>query len=182
VYDVTFIDFNGTNAHGSFDIEITPQARNWYINLWSPGKSLCAELGLAHPEGTFASLVRSNVIQTPPAWASPNTEERWVRPEREQAGHFLLQAPTPADVAASVHQAGLQEPSRSPGSQEGEVPQRPQECLHAEEHRRFLEEARRMEILGRDHSPPPALTASAMEEPARDLDTGLSSVQLVKKR
>ena len=79
VYDVTYIDFDGTNAHGFFDIEITPQARKWYINLWSPTNSLCAELGTIQPDGTFSPWIRSNIVHTPPAWASPHTEERWMR-------------------------------------------------------------------------------------------------------
>jgi hypothetical protein len=89
VYDVTYIDFDGTNSHASFDIEITPQARNWYINLWSPRKSLCAELGTIQPDGTFSPWIRSNIVHTPPAWASPHTEERWMRVSWNQEGQAV---------------------------------------------------------------------------------------------
>ena len=89
VYDVTYVDFDGTNAHGFFDIEITPQTRNWYINLWSPRKSLCAELGTIQPDGTFSPWIRSNIVHTPPAWASPHTEERWMRVSWNQEGQAV---------------------------------------------------------------------------------------------
>lgn len=182
VYDVTFIDFDGTNAHSSFDIRITPEARNWYINLWSAGKSLCAELGLLHPDGTFSSLVRSNVIQTPPAWVSPDTEERWVRVEWEQTRHLPVQAPGASETVAPVPRPGPQEPSGGPGTGAREVPRRSQESLRAEEYRRFLEEGRRLKILMRDAASPPPTTPAPMAEPGRGFDTGLSSLEVEKKR
>lgn len=79
IYDVTYLEFNGANAHGSFDIEVAPRAGNWYIDLWSPQKSLCAELGTIRRDGTFLPLARSNVVHTAPGWISPNTGERWLR-------------------------------------------------------------------------------------------------------
>jgi len=42
VYDVTYIHFDGKNAHSYFDIEINRNRGNWYIDLWSSHKSLCA--------------------------------------------------------------------------------------------------------------------------------------------
>src|SRR5207244_10632149 len=44
VYDVTFIDFTGDNAWASVDIEPTPGVESWYINVWKPAASYCAEL------------------------------------------------------------------------------------------------------------------------------------------
>lgn len=77
-YDITYILFDGNNAHGFFDVEIDLGARNWYVHLWSPEKSYCADLGLKTPEGRFLPLLRSNVAQTPPAWPAIREEERYM--------------------------------------------------------------------------------------------------------
>ncbi len=77
MYDVTFVDFNGTNANCYFDIEVEP-ANNWYINLWSDHVSYCAELGLKIPNGTFFPLVRSNFVHTPRAGSSSRSEQIWM--------------------------------------------------------------------------------------------------------
>jgi hypothetical protein len=78
VYDVTMIRFDGTNAHSYFDVPVALEAQNWYVDLWSAEKSLCAELGRVLPDGSFQRIVRSNVIQTPRAGVSIYEEPRWV--------------------------------------------------------------------------------------------------------
>ena len=78
-YDITHILFDGKNAHSFFDVEIVLAARNWYVHLWSPAKSYCADLGLKTPEGRFLALGRSNVTHTPPAWPSIREGERYMR-------------------------------------------------------------------------------------------------------
>jgi hypothetical protein len=82
IYDVTMIRFDGTNAHSYFDLPLALEAQNWYIRLWSAEKSLCADLGWPRPDGSFETLVRSNVIQTPRAGVSIFEEARWVDPQR----------------------------------------------------------------------------------------------------
>ncbi|MDP1854100.1 MAG: DUF4912 domain-containing protein [Candidatus Omnitrophota bacterium] len=78
VYDVTCIDFNGTNANSWFDIETGPSATNWYINFWKDGASVCAEFGLRAPSGRFFSFARSNFVHTPRASSSWRKEEIWL--------------------------------------------------------------------------------------------------------
>ena len=170
VYDVTFIDFDGANAHSAFDIEITPEAQNWYINLWSPGKSLCAELGLVHRDGTFSPRVRSNRIQTPPAWTSLNTEERWIRTDREAAGHSPVQVPVSSASAEILLHPGSRELSGPTGVEAVGPSHRPPERIRAEEYRRFLKEAERRMILGK------------VDEASRGSGAGLSSGDLLKER
>ncbi len=97
VYDVTRIDFDGTNANSVLDIELTPEAQNWYFRVQTPGRSLCADLGFLC-RAVFVPLVRSNVAHTPPAEASSTTDERWVRPVRRRSGNLLLPAPAPTGV------------------------------------------------------------------------------------
>ena len=79
VYDVTYIHFDGKNAHSYFDIEINRNRGNWYIDLWSSHKSLCAEIGMKSSLGDFHPIARSNFIDTPRAYQSSSDEERWMR-------------------------------------------------------------------------------------------------------
>lgn len=78
VYDVTCVDFNGTNANSWFDIEVGASANNWYINLWKESVSCCAEFGLRAPSGAFFSLARSNFVHTPRSSSSWRKEEMWL--------------------------------------------------------------------------------------------------------
>jgi hypothetical protein len=78
VYDVTDVDFDGSNAHRSMDIEISEEATNWYINVWSSDRSYCVDLGLLFPDGRFVTIVRSNVITTPRDSVSPIIDEEWM--------------------------------------------------------------------------------------------------------
>ena len=74
-YDITYILFQKTPAHSFFDVEVELQARNWYVRLWSPEKSYCANLGLKTLSGRFLSLSRSNIVHTPRVQPSPRREE-----------------------------------------------------------------------------------------------------------
>jgi len=80
VYDISYIIFDGTNAHRYFDIEIG-QANNWYIDTQAPGRSWVIDLGLKLADGRFIKIARSNVVNTPldgPSWL---TDEEWMIPE-----------------------------------------------------------------------------------------------------
>jgi hypothetical protein len=63
-YDVTCIEFDGSNAHGYFDVAVDLSARNWYVELWSADKTYFAELG-AKLGSRFASACRSNFVVVP---------------------------------------------------------------------------------------------------------------------
>jgi len=81
VYDVSFIIFNGHNAHRFFDIQIPDHANNYYIDTGSPGRSWCVDLGLLLADGRFIMILRSNTVTTPidgPSWI---TDEEWMIPE-----------------------------------------------------------------------------------------------------
>lgn len=80
-YDISFIKFDGTNAHRFVDTAIEVEARNWYMNLGAPGTSWCLDLGFVLPDGRFVALVRSNVVSLPldgPSWM---TDEEWMIPD-----------------------------------------------------------------------------------------------------
>ncbi|MBP7215764.1 MAG: DUF4912 domain-containing protein [Candidatus Omnitrophica bacterium] len=81
VYDVSQIQFNGTNAHRFFDIHIDASATNWYIDTGGPGRSWCVDYGLLLANGRFITIIRSNVVTTPlegPSWI---TDEEWMIPD-----------------------------------------------------------------------------------------------------
>jgi hypothetical protein len=79
MYDVSLIDFNGSNAHQVFDIDVGLEAPGWYIHLWSPDKSYVADLGFLARTGRFHAIVRSNTAHSPRTTISPRTDERWMR-------------------------------------------------------------------------------------------------------
>ena len=114
-YDITHILFDGKNAHGFFDVEIDLAAGNWYVHLWSPEKSYCADLGLKTPEGRFLMLVRSNVTHTPPAWPSIREEERYMRvsprPELSTASSTYLSVLSREEFAIASRQQLGEKPS-----------------------------------------------------------------------
>ncbi len=77
-YDVTDIIFEGTNAHGSFDVPVDLSAKSWYVDLWSPEKSYFVELGFKTEGGRFFPIARSNIAEIPPAWPAPKTDEHYM--------------------------------------------------------------------------------------------------------
>ncbi|GEM_PF-2881593 len=104
IYDVTAVEFNGSNAHSSFDLPVDLWARSWYINLWSSEKSLVSDLGYLLPNGQFFLLVRSNVVQTPRAGVSIFTEARWSEPFNEH-GRLRFHSKEPFHTPVTRHPA-----------------------------------------------------------------------------
>ena len=103
IYDVTTIEFNGSNAHSSFDLPVDLSAKSWYINLWSSEKSLVGDLGYLLSDGQFLLLVRSNVVQTARAGVSIFTEVRWAEPFNGH-GQLRFYSEEPYYIPASGYQ------------------------------------------------------------------------------
>jgi len=78
VYDVTAVDFDGTNAHSSFDIELRGNASSWYIHAGSPNRSWIVDIGRLSPDDEFFVLARSNVAATPRDGMSEVLDEDWM--------------------------------------------------------------------------------------------------------
>jgi len=68
-------------AGESFDVEVDLRSRNWYVPLWSSGKSYYVDLGLRGESGSFARLARSNSVHVPRALPVIEVEERFMRVE-----------------------------------------------------------------------------------------------------
>jgi len=76
VYDVTYIEFDGTNEHLHFDIAVNGTDNNWYIDLLDGGKSFLADIGLKGPRGEFVTITGSNVAHVPRDGQSPFCERK----------------------------------------------------------------------------------------------------------
>ncbi|MBU2574886.1 MAG: DUF4912 domain-containing protein [Elusimicrobia bacterium] len=77
VYDMAGVTDPKQSPH-YFDVPITLDARNWYINVQEPGGSHCCEIGLILPDGRFAAIVRTNVVTLPTGGVSEITDEKWL--------------------------------------------------------------------------------------------------------
>ncbi len=83
VYDVTDVEFNGTNAHRFFDIELTGMAENWYIHVEQPDRSYIVDIGIKSRSGRFYTLARSNQVRTPRVGPSDQIDEEWMCPDED---------------------------------------------------------------------------------------------------
>jgi len=83
IYDVTGVQFDGRNAIGYFDQEVSERTGNWYFDLGRPSHSFCADLGLLSPAGRFLTLSRSNYITTPRDVVSDVIDEEWMLVDEE---------------------------------------------------------------------------------------------------
>ncbi|MHB8843762.1 MAG: DUF4912 domain-containing protein [Nitrospirota bacterium] len=83
VYDVTGVQFNGTNAAAYFDQEVYDRVGSWYFDLGRPTHSFCADLGLLAPNGRFLTLVRSNMVVMPRDGVSDVLDEEWMLVDEE---------------------------------------------------------------------------------------------------
>ncbi|MBI3608138.1 MAG: DUF4912 domain-containing protein [Nitrospirae bacterium] len=77
-YDVAWIEFDGTNAHHQFDLDVQGEVGNWYLHLWSPEQTLLIEIGWRSRDGRFVAAARSNVVSTPRNAPGEGGEERWM--------------------------------------------------------------------------------------------------------
>lgn len=77
VYDITGVEFNGSNSNKFFDIGITPDAVNWYVNVSEANRVWVVDLGLITPDGEFITVARSNVVSMPRTGVSSITDEHW---------------------------------------------------------------------------------------------------------
>ncbi len=78
VYDVTEVEFNGSNAHKFIDIKVNGEAGNWHINVWEAGKTYIVDVGYKTESGRFILLARSNGVHTPNDKVSNVTDEEWM--------------------------------------------------------------------------------------------------------
>jgi hypothetical protein len=79
IYDVTYIEFNGENAHQIWEYEISSDGeRKYYANVNNPNASYLTEIGYINEKGEFVTVLRSNLVKTPPNAFSDKKEEKWL--------------------------------------------------------------------------------------------------------
>ena len=78
IYDVTGIDFNGSNANCFFDCSLNDQADSWHLNVPEANRTYCVDMGRIFPDGTFITILRSNYVTTPRDTLSDNLDEEWM--------------------------------------------------------------------------------------------------------
>ncbi len=71
-----------------YDENIHPDAQSWYLQLAPPGKSFYLELGLIGPEGSFFSLIRSNLFTLPANSPSEIIDKEWMLSPEQHQQHF----------------------------------------------------------------------------------------------
>ncbi len=63
-----------------FDITVTHEARNWYVNVSAERRYQIA-IGALSPDGRFEQVAVSNVVETPSARVSDRVDEEWMVPD-----------------------------------------------------------------------------------------------------
>lgn len=62
IYDATDIYFDGVNAHGFMDIDISAISGDCYFNVKQVGRCYLAEIGFRLTDGSFQKIARSNAM------------------------------------------------------------------------------------------------------------------------
>ncbi len=82
------------------DVRIHGGVSNWYLDVVDPPKSYQVDIGYLAPSDKFFSVVRSNVVTTPPAGAGNAFDENWAEVAKDfdrvfaMSGGYLDQEPT----------------------------------------------------------------------------------------
>ncbi len=64
-YDVTGLDPNGGRWNNLFDIDIDLIEQGKSVDFWSPDRMYVVDLGVAHADGRFQALARTNTAEIP---------------------------------------------------------------------------------------------------------------------
>jgi hypothetical protein len=88
VYDVT--ESGGAEPSGSFDLQIHPGAKSWYIHLPTPGRIWRIELGYIGHSGRFYRVLGSNTAKTPRKSVSNVVDEEYRTLDEEFDEIFRL--------------------------------------------------------------------------------------------
>jgi hypothetical protein len=79
VYEVTNVNnFENDGSNYYFDINLNHYTNNWYINVANPNRSFMVDLGYLTENGTFVTIVRSNIVTTPRDNISEVIDEEWM--------------------------------------------------------------------------------------------------------
>jgi len=83
-------DIHSGEPKRRFDIDLTGNADNWYINLGKPGGAFCVDIGILTAAGRFYTLARSNSVTMPLAGMSGVIDEKWTSLQEEFEQMYAL--------------------------------------------------------------------------------------------
>ncbi|MDD3642092.1 MAG: DUF4912 domain-containing protein [Candidatus Krumholzibacteria bacterium] len=101
--------FDRREGGGHFDIPISYDARNWYINVASGGRWQVA-IGVVTPGGRFIVIAESAIIETPRGTISDVVDDRWMIPDDlfdrifSASGGYEVPAGGSAEMRAALEQ------------------------------------------------------------------------------
>jgi hypothetical protein len=78
-----FREGDGGSAGEHFDIDLNPDARNWYLRVPHPDCSYEATIGILTRGGTFYPFARSERVHTPRDSMSDVVDEQWVSSQED---------------------------------------------------------------------------------------------------
>ena len=64
-YDVTGTEFDGNSAHAILDTGIAQRVGSGFFVIRMPGRDVTVEAGIASPEGSFHTVMRSDIVSLP---------------------------------------------------------------------------------------------------------------------
>lgn len=101
LYDVTYIIFNGNNAHRIFEAGVDlGVCRNYYFHVPCANADYIAEIGYK-AQDSFVPVLRSNLCKTPSDSPSSTSKQRWFIKGKKQIvtiGEVLIQPVERMDV------------------------------------------------------------------------------------
>ncbi|HMI82672.1 MAG TPA: DUF4912 domain-containing protein [Polyangiaceae bacterium] len=112
IYDVTDRIFDGTNAHGYFDIKVDRSDRQWFVHVGKPASTHVAEIGLKSLEGYFVKVVRSGRIEFPRFEPSSDGTVEWLT-VRTATGP--VEGASPGGSSSNPAPSGAVPPTGQPG-------------------------------------------------------------------
>jgi hypothetical protein len=78
VYDITNVEFNGSNAVRYFDVRVGDKIGSFYINVGEFNRSWCVDIGFILEDGDFVLVARSNFLKMPSYGVSDIVDDKWA--------------------------------------------------------------------------------------------------------
>ncbi len=117
VYDTTDVNgFDGFNSNYYFDIQLNHPANNWYIHVGGPNRTFCVDLGFIQANGSFYTIVRSNIVTTPRDNVSDVIDEEWMVIEEDFRRLYRLAGGEDGNSSAELVEALIKRLEREIGS------------------------------------------------------------------
>ena len=95
VYELREPRFEGSVVQRWFDVTLSPEASDWYVEVGQPSAWWGLELGWLGTNGQFLPVARSNVVETPADRPSDEVDEAWGVLGEAFASYYQVSSKTP---------------------------------------------------------------------------------------